>query len=249
MFKIDIFSNINKIIENKKIFKNYNSDLLFLINKNKKLNYDLNNKIVSNKKLKNELYSLLYKNLLFFFLSYSFFFKNYYNDIFTFLVQKKNIILKSYSWFYWTFANNQRIFLNFQNTKKKNIFFLTNGLFLKYFKKKKSLKKKKALRLLLARYLRKLFLIINFKNVIFFLKKTPSLFVEMFKILNSNIVHKFINPFNRKFFFDVKKKKLLNIDYFIFYKNIDFSKNKVKKKGRLKRKVTRKLVLIDSIID
>lgn len=107
--------------------------------------------------------------------------------------------------------------------------------------------------MLIARYLRKLFLIINFKHIIFFVKKTPSLFIELFRLLNSIIVHKFINPFTRKFFFDnkdlFKNKKLLNIDFFIFYKNIDFSKNKKRKKGRLKRKVTRKLFMIDSIID
>lgn len=44
-------------------------------------------------------------------------------------------------------------------------------------------------------------------------------------------------------------QNIFNINYFIFLKNIDFSNNKIRKKGRIKRKITRKIFMENSIID
>lgn len=128
--------------------------------------------------------------------------------------------------------------------------FLSNGFFLKYFEKKKSIKKNKSIKLLIARYLRKLYLLVHFKYSIFFIKNTPSHLSEIINILNTPIIHKFANPFSEKIMEEgLLKKNIFNINYFIFFKNIDFSSNKIRKKGRVKRKITRKLVLENSITD
>jgi hypothetical protein len=151
---------------------------------------------------------------------------------------------------YLTFKDNQRLYVNFQNYKKKNFFFLSHGFFLKYFEKKKSMKKNKSMKMLVARYLRKLYLLIKFKHTIFFIKKTPSSLLEMINALNTPIIHKFSNPFSEKIVEEMNfTKNIFNINYFIFFKNIDFSGNKIRKKGRIKRKITRKIVIESSIID
>jgi hypothetical protein len=122
---------------------------------------------------------------------------------------------------------------------------------IKFFEKKKSLKKNKSFKILAARYLRKLYLFIKIKYSIFHIKKTPAMLVEFLSSLNSPIIHKFSDPFTNKIIEEkpLFSKPLINVVYFIFSKNIDFSSNKVRKKGRLKRKITRKLILENSISD
>lgn len=190
------------------------------------------------------------KKIFFFFKTYTFFFSQFFIDLVSYLKIKKIKKSKSFFYFYFTFKLNNRLFLNIQNYKNINFFFLSQGFFLKFFEKKKSLKKKKTFKLLLARYLRKLFLIVRFPYNIFLFKKIPTFFIEVLNVLNATIIHKFNNPVTNKPVQEVKRSfNLLNIAYFIFFKSIDFTKNKIKKKGRIKRKVSRKLILENSIID
>lgn len=112
------------------------------------------------------------------------------------------------------------------------------------------MKKNKSMKLLVARYIRKLYLLVKFKHTIFLIKKIPSYLIEIINILNTPIIHKFVDPFSEKIMEESKQKKsIFNINYFIFFKNIDFSNNKTKKSGRIKRKVTRKLIIDNSITD
>jgi len=146
---------------------------------------------------------------------------------------------------------NRRLFLNLQDNKGNNLFFLAPGFFIKFFEKNKSLKNNKSFKILAARYLRKLYLFVKIKYSIFNIKKTPASLVEFLSALNSPIIHKFHDPFTNKLIEEKPffKKPLVNVAFFLFSKNIDFSNNKIKKKGRVKRKVTRKLVLENSLSD
>ena len=190
------------------------------------------------------------KKLYTFLKIYKVFFSNFFVDLLRFLKIKKLKKNKLIFYLFFTFKNNHRLYINIQNHKNLNFFFLSQGFFLKFFEKKKSLKKKKTFKLLLARYLRKLYLIVRFPYSVFLFKKTPTALPEILNIMNSHIIHKFNNPVNDKPVHEVKySHNLLNILYFVFFKNTDFSKNKIKKKGRVKRKITRKLVLENSIVD
>jgi hypothetical protein len=146
---------------------------------------------------------------------------------------------------------NRRLLLNLQDDLSNNLFYLSPGFLIKFFEKKKSLKKNKSFKILAARYLRKLYLFIKIKYSIFHIKKTPAMLVEFLSSLNSPIIHKFSDPFTNKIIEEkpLLSKPLINVVYFIFSKNIDFSSNKIRKKGRLKRKITRKLILENSISD
>lgn len=89
-----------------------------------------------------------------------------------------------------------RLFVNLQNFSKKNFLFLSPGLFIKFFEKKKSFKKNKLIKFLIAKYIRKLFLITNLKTLILIIKNTPTHLLEMLKFINTPIIHKFLNPLN-----------------------------------------------------
>nr|ASY95739.1 hypothetical protein [Stylonychia lemnae] len=190
------------------------------------------------------------KNLLSFINFYFTFFKKNSFDAFVYCSRKK---LKKEKFFFnlvFTFKN-RRLLLNLQDESTKNLFYFSPGFFIKFFEKKKSLKKNKSLKMLSARYLRKLYIFTKIKYSIFHIKKTPVGFLEFLSSLNTPIIHKFNDPFTNKL---VEEKSnpnqpLVNVIYFIFSRNIDFSSNKIRKKGRIKRKITRKLVLENSISD
>lgn len=183
-------------------------------------------------------------------LLYKFFFLHHSTDLFNFLFIRKKKINKFFFYMHWTFKPNQRLYINLQNYKRRNFFFLSSGFFLKYFEKRKALKKNKSLKILLAKYIRKLYLLIKLKYTLFFIRSLPTYLSELINTLNTPIIHKFSTPFNDKLFEDLPlKKNIFNINYFIFIKNIDFANNKIRKKGRIKRKITRKIVLQNSIID
>ena len=134
--------------------------------------------------------------------------------------------------------------------KKKNFFSLSTGLFTKYFGKKKSIKKNKILKILIGKYVRKIFLIIKIKYLFLIIKKNPTFLLEFLKYLNTPIIHKFFNPYKNQIVEDYKNQPhVLRFNYFIFFKNTSFSFQKTHKKGRIKRKISRKLILKNKLID
>lgn len=166
-------------------------------------------------------------------------------------VHRQGLRKKKYFFNVFLMFKKRRLLLNLQDYNGNNFFFLAPGFFIKFFEKKKSLKNNKSLKILAAKYLRKLYLFIKIKYSIFHIKKAPAALLEFLSSLNSPIIHKFYDPFTNKLIEEKSsfKKPLVNASYFIFSKNIDFSDNKVQKKGRVKRKVTRKLILENSIPD
>jgi len=195
-------------------------------------------------------YFIQKKKIFFFVQSYLFLLTNNELDIINFLIKKNKKKFKFFYYLFFTFKDNQRFFINFKNFDRINFLFLTQGFFLKFFEKKKSLKKTKTLKLLLARYLRKFLVLLNIKNKILIVKKNPTSLLEIISLINSPIIHKFNSPFSDKIIDDSQNvKTVFNASYCIFMKTLDFSKNKQKKRGRVKRKITRKIVLENAITD
>lgn len=191
----------------------------------------------------------IFKKILFFLYIYNFFFFNISLNVFYFLKKFKKNRKKLIYRLILTFRD-RRLFVNLQNFKKKNYLFISSGFFIKFFEKKKSLKKKKNIKLLIAKFLRKLYLISKVKYNILIIKKNPVYLIEFLTLLNSPIIHKFINPFGDKIIEEKKNQKpSFKILYFIFFKNQTFVFNKQRKKGRIKRKIFRKIVLENSLVD
>ena len=132
----------------------------------------------------------------------------------------------------------------------KNYFFLSPGLFLKYFNRKRSLKKNKSMKLLMMRFLRKMLLVLKLKNLILRSKGVPLFFETLLNMLYQPIAHPFKNPLTEKVIAEVKKRpRDLNISELTFTHPKPYGSMKSKKRGRIKRKVRRKVMKVNRVID
>jgi hypothetical protein len=148
-----------------------------------------------------------------------------------------------------TFTKN-RLFVNFLDIKKRNYVSISPGLFIKFFEKKKSLKKTKTIKLLIAKFLRKLLLLTKIKYAFLIIKKTPIYLIEILNMLNQPILHKFIDPHENEVIEEkTSKLTLTHFTYLIFLNNTSYVKNKLPLKGRVKRKIFRKIILENNVID
>jgi len=130
-------------------------------------------------------------------------------------------------------------------------------MFIKFFQNKKSFKKHKLTKLLTLKFFRKIFFISRLRTLIFIIKRLPTLMPELLKYFQQPVYMRYKK--NRSylvvedFLFDKKTPKtefrppLFSHYYFIDTKS--YCKQKLRKKGRIKRKITRKLTLSQHIID
>jgi hypothetical protein len=229
-------SNFNFI---KKNFNHIKYEKLLNLVKLKKLNQNINKIILS--KINNNV-------LTNFILIYNFFLNSIYLDIFYFNKFLKN---KNRIFFFLILSfKKKKLYVNLQNNNKKNYLSISTGLFIKFFEKRKSIKKNKAIKLLMVKYLRKLFIISKINNLILVIKKTPLFINELINFLNTPIAHKYINPIDQKIIDEsLNKYSSIRFSYFIFTENKNFSKNKMPSKGRIKRKILRKITFENKIID
>ena len=179
---------------------------------------------------------------------YNLFFYSIFLDIFylTKFLKKKNRLI----YFLILSFKKNKLYVNLQNLNKKNYLSLSAGLFITFFEKKKSLKKNKTIKLLMAKYVRKLFLVSKIKNVILMIRRIPVFINEIINFFNMPIAHKFLNPIDGK---NIEENEnnftQIKFLYFLFLENKNFSKNKIAQKGRIKRKILRKVVFENKLVD
>ncbi len=102
----------------------------------------------------------------------------------------------------------------------------------------------------MAKYVRKIFLISKIKNIILVLKKIPVFINEIINFFNTPIAHKFLNPVDNKFIEESSSAPIwIKFFYFIFIENKNFTKNKTSQRGRIKRKILRKVTFENKLID
>ena len=83
------------------------------------------------------------------------------------------------------------LYITLLDQKNNIIFSLHTGLFLKFFEYKKSLKKSKSLKILLVRYLRKLFLISGVRTFTLYIKQTSDQLNKILQILQARVQLRF----------------------------------------------------------
>ena len=153
--------------------------------------------------------------------------------------------------------NKSRLHIIFEDSLvHKTHFFTTPGLFIRYFQGKKSLKKNKALKYLMARFLRKVLLVLKLESVGVITKGVP---VHLERILNAlfkPLSHPFTNPLTGDLINEsdsgassAKSSLNINISSITFLAPKPFSYQKTRKRGRVKRKIRRKLVRLNKVID
>ena len=145
-----------------------------------------------------------------------------------------------------------RIFLNLQDVYGRNYCFASLGFFIKFFEKRKALKKNKVMKFLLAKFIRKLFTILEVPSANLLVKGIPLNLPEMLSLLNQPLKHKFMNPASEKVVDETKSTAIfhpIRFNYFIFAKNKAFGYVRLKQKGRIKRKLVRKIIKINNVTD
>ena len=149
---------------------------------------------------------------------------------------------------------SRRFFLNFgAMVGNLNYFSLSPGFFLRFFQFKKSIKKKKITRVLMVRFLRKVLLVLKLKSVGLVIKGVPTQMNLLLHTLFKRLSQPFVNPLTETIFNDSYLSspalKDLGLSSIFFTKSKYHNAQKLPKKGRLKRKITRKLVRISNAID
>lgn len=129
-------------------------------------------------------------------------------------------------------------------------FFNTSlGILSKYLQKGKFFTKKKVVFLLVASLIRKMLIYSSLKDLILMIKRTPMYLQEILSLINNPVSSLYNDPFTKK---EVNESRLKNNFYFrniIFTTTKAYGPLKTKNKGRLKRKISKKLILIGRVTD
>jgi hypothetical protein len=102
----------------------------------------------------------------------------------------------------------------------------------------------------MMRYIKKLLSVVQIFNVTFVVKNPPFYLNKLLTVFNLPFISPFLNPLTNKSF-DETSPDYGNIKfkYFFFINSKSYTFSKVKKRGRIKRKIRRKLILKNRIID
>ena len=146
------------------------------------------------------------------------------------------------------FSRN-RFFPALRTLKGETYLSLSLGLFMKFFSKSKSFMKSKSMYLILASFLRKALLFSSFTTLYFIISKTPVYLKEMMSTLNDPVVSIYRNPFSNDLVDEKTFQTPFRFSMFLFLNNKAYGKIKVRKRGRLKRKITKRLVSLNRITD
>ena len=141
--------------------------------------------------------------------------------------------------------------LNIESTQPKyNLLSLNPGpIFCKFFEKK-HLKNKRQTQTLLMRFLRKVLVFLKLQNFHLIVRGVPFNLKLLLRTLNTPVSHTLRNPFQPDHtFVDSAGTSQLRIWLIRFVKTTFFGKRKLKKKGRVKRKVARKILAANRLID
>ena len=142
-----------------------------------------------------------------------------------------------------------RFFPTLRTVLGETYFFLSLGLLSKFLLKGKSFTKSKTVFLLLASFLRKILLFSSFKNLYLFVNRTPLYFKEVMSTINDSVVNIYKNPFSTALVSEKETVNPFTFPVIVFTNNKPYGFMKTKQKGRLKRKISRRLTMINRVLD
>lgn len=126
---------------------------------------------------------------------------------------------------------------------------LSLGLFSSFFYKGKFFIKNKAVYLVVASFLRKILLYSGMSNLLFIIQRTPIYLNEILSTINNPVINLYKHPFNENIINENKIKNNFYFNYFIFLKNKPYGFMKNRKKGRVKRKILKRVVSVNRLTD
>ena len=149
---------------------------------------------------------------------------------------------------------SSRLFVILEDkAKKRTHLFASTGLFLKYFKRRKSLKKNKSMKFLVMRFFRKILLTLRLRSVGIVTRGIPTQLDTLLTALFRPLSHPFTNPLNGRIVNEIADSKIskhdINVTSILFSHPRPNTPQKVRKRGRIKRKIQRKIVRHANLID
>lgn len=155
---------------------------------------------------------------------------------------------------YWTFTLSQKFFISLRNVIDKNYNYLSlySGLFLKFFQNKKPLRRSKLFKTLMVKLLRKILLVSSIRNVNLVISRSSPIFLELYRLLLTPTIIPYRVPKGKGFYNDSllnKGSSLFLVRKIIFLRTHSFTKLKTRRKGRIKRKITRRLFRKNNVLD
>jgi len=140
-------------------------------------------------------------------------------------------------------------------TRFQLYFSASQGVFNARLSRPKKFKKTKAVKFVMAKYLRKLLIVSNITWMVLVIRNNPLFLNEILQLLNEPSVHKYLNPFSKKIINEFSKRSLRKPYLFKFsYFHYIFSKfyginRHPRPRGKVKRKIYRKLFRLVNKVD
>jgi len=123
------------------------------------------------------------------------------------------------------------------------------GMFSKFFNKSKSFIRSKSIFLVSAAFLRKILIYSGLRDLILVVKKTPIYFSEILNTIYNPAVPFYNHPFSN---FSVDESFIFpefRLSMFLFFNNKNYGSHRLKLRGRLKRKISRRLQRLNRVLD
>ena len=155
--------------------------------------------------------------------------------------------------------NIYHMFLNFKKNRffpyfykgkgKDTIFNNSLGILSKKFSHKKSFLKSKNAYLFSSSYIRRMLIYISTTKLNLNIRKTPKYLKEILRVLtsDSNVIYN--HPFHKSVVNEKEKSLTIKFLYINFTNNKSLGPVKKNKKGRLKRKISKKIILYNNVLD
>ena len=239
-----------------KIRKRFNTINKYIYN----LGIKSNNKHVMNNTSNNENVITLVLNMLYELKipSYSVI-KNKFN-VYKLIIKENISSLNTYNEEITKYNNIYNLSLNFKrnrffscfdmNTSKKIIFNSSLGIISKRFSDKKSYLKSKSSYIMSSSYARRILIYLSINRMQMSILKTPKFLKDIINTLTTNSNSLYKNPFiPSKLVNEKEQNPVIYFEYVVFINNKTLGPLKKKKKGRLKRKISKKIIAYNNILD
>ena len=217
------------------------------------------------KKSNTQYYKIYYSYFFLFKLYSTFLFKNFFYQLNSLItssspinnntnsnnLEKKNSITGLHK-ILLTFKHN-KLTISVTNIYDRYYFSLEVGLLLRFFRHKKSIKKTKSAKVLLFKYLRKVLNVSGLRTFDLIVRGSPKNLPEFIKTLHKPFTHTYKHPFNTSPIDETFKKSKqymrFSFNQFLFLRTTAFGTLKTKQRGRLKRRIRKKIVKLNNIPD
>lgn len=177
-----------------------------------------------------------------------FYHRNFFN-LFCFTKRFNSSLVDNAYKLFFNFRTN-RLFINLISPSGRNYLSLASGPLLKFFANRKALKKSKTFKMLLVKFLRKLLIVADISTLRIIFKGRISSLSEITNTLLSPLPSPFFDPIKGVTVSEVDNlPHRLTITYVLFDNIKSFTNMKHRSKGRLKRKIYRRVVKSNRITD